>query len=140
MAIEIHPATPQDAPALAEVFLSAFCDSFSRSLFPLTADVREWWVKLFIDTSVKPQPGDILLKAVDTSAKTDAGDEVITAFAIWNLPPSNPDAVNQIKQDALIVPESCNKGLCDRFFGRMEEMREKIVGGRRHYCMFLLSD
>ena len=136
MAIEIQPANPQDAPALAEVFLAAFCDSFNRSLFPVTPDVREWWVKLFIDSCVKPQSGDVLLKAVDTSAKSETGEGVIAAFAIWNLPPKDPDAVNQVKHDAQQWPESSDRALCDRFFGRMEEMRESIVGGRRHYCMF----
>lgn len=136
MPLEIHPATPDDAPRLSEIFFTAFTDPFSQRMFPpSTPEVHEWWTAKFIEDCTNPSSGDILLKVVD---RDDAsGQEVIAAFAIWNVPPADdPSAVNSIQLDLPKFPESSDRGLCEQFFGRMTELRERFVGGRRHYCMF----
>lgn len=140
MPFEVEPATTEDAPALADIFLAAFSDKFNRTLFPVTPNVREWWTNKFIEDCVNPPANDILLKAVDTSTKTESGENVVAAFAIWNQPPSDPNAVNQCKMDKFPPwPEDSDKGLCDKLIGDMEEQRERFVGGRRHYCIFIFS-
>lgn len=89
----------------------------------------------FTEDCTKPASGDILLKAVD---RDDAsGKEVIAAFAIWNVPPK--DDPNAFHQGLPQFPESSDRGLCEWFFGRMTDFREKFVGGRRHYCMLFFS-
>ncbi|RMJ25580.1 hypothetical protein PHISP_03549 [Aspergillus sp. HF37] len=136
MPFEILPATKDDAPAFADIFLSAFSDDFNRKLFPPSQNVREWWTGKFTADFDKPQSNDVLLKAVD---KTDAGQEVIAAFAIWNLPPPDPGAVNQCHEEMPQWPDEANKELCNWFISKMKEQRVRFVGGRRHYYLDMLG-
>ncbi|XHG03388.1 hypothetical protein AWENTII_006698 [Aspergillus wentii] len=132
MTIEIHPATPSDAPALAEVFLSTFSDNFNVALFPRTQDVRDWWISKFtsdITSCTSSPPLNIVLKAIDTSSQNGDGEATIAGFANWKLP-GNEDT----DEEAVSWPESCIPELCERFFGVMKEKRDKYMGAKRHYC------
>lgn len=138
MPLEIHPATPLDAPALTAVFLAAFDDDFNHALFPRTADVREWWTVKF--THEVSQPGQVVLKVVDASSASCASDhEEIVAFAIWTLPSTTADlsaCANQEDddEDEVSWPASADASLCSRFFGQMAKKRKMYMGSRPHYC------
>jgi GNAT superfamily N-acetyltransferase len=134
MPFEILPATKDDAPAFADIFLSAFSDDFNRRLFPPSQNVREWWIGKFTADFDKPQSNDVLLKAVD---RTESGLDTIAAFAIWNLPPPDPGAVNQCHEETPQWPDEADKELCNWFFSKMTGQRVRFVDGRRHYCMFI---
>lgn len=126
MPFEIHPATPADAPALAEVFLAAFSDDFNRTMFPPTPDVRAWAAEnLFTSRS----PKEVILKITDSD---DPG--TAAAFARW-IRPGQAHADPDPGQTEW--PASSDSALCDHFFGTMGKHHEELMGDRSHYCMFI---
>lgn len=138
MPLQIHPATPLDAPSLTTVFLAAFNDDFNHSLFPRTADVREWWTAKF--THEVSQPGQVVLKVVDAASGSCASDDgEVVAFAIWKLPSTTADLSactnkEEDDEDEGSWPASSDASLCSRFFGLMAKKRKMYMGSRPHYC------
>jgi hypothetical protein len=126
MAFEVEPAHTSDAPQMARVFTVAFSDPFNRTMFPPTEDVRVWVTENLMGGG-GTQPHDVLLKVCDEDGK-------IAAFAKWVLP---VDADHDLHaEDEGNWPDSADKELCEVFFGTMDEDHRKLMGGRKHYCMF----
>ena len=140
MPLQIHPASPLDAPALTAVLLAAFNDDFNHALFPRTVDVREWWTAKF--AYEMSQPGQVLLKVVDASSASCASDDgEIVGFALWKLPSTTTDlsaCINkEDKEEEESWPASSDASLCSHFFGQMAKKRKMYMGSRPHYCTFI---
>ena len=127
--LHLLPAAPSDSPAIADVFLHSFSDAFNRRMFPLTEDVRSWWVDQFrreIEQSCAAHPSSAFLKVT-------AADGEIAAFAKWRFPvPPTAAATHQTAW-----PPSSDADLCERFFQVMEGERSRIMGEQEHFCEFL---
>lgn len=141
MTTDILPATAADGPALRKVLLSAFSDDFNRTLFPATDDVRQWWDSKLIKDIENAKPHEVYLKVVDN--RTGG----IVAMAKWDMPPSTTrseeedtlpttdEQQHEDEEEGTVWPPSCDRELCDRFFGTMAKQRTKFMGERAHCCM-----
>jgi hypothetical protein len=132
MSFDLLPATPTDSPALTTVFLAAFRDPFNQRLFPRTPDVTAYWTAQF--TSFINNPHKTVLKVIDSA------DGSIVAFTVWQLPvQSSPEDVHlkhsHSHSGQYPYPASCDRELCEVFFGGMEEMKKRVMGARPHYCI-----
>ena len=135
MPLEIHPASPKDAPELTQVFYASFRSDCDRTMFPNTPDVTEWWessVRADITRSIEGETRDVFLKV--TEGSEDGGNRIV-AFAKWKLPVT---ADRNRHEEQIVWPPSSDKELCDRFFNGMESRHEKWMGDRPHYCTFFL--
>ncbi|KAE8350151.1 acyl-CoA N-acyltransferase [Aspergillus coremiiformis] len=148
MPLELLPATAEDAPQLATLFLTSFSDTFNIKLFPRTPDVYTWWTHTL--TQDLSNPLKRLLKVIDTEAAESETDTrpFIVGFALWTLPApisgsdGDPDMVLNLAQGDGFHgpwPESCDVGLCEGFFGGMHGRYVEVMGERRHYCLDLLG-
>ncbi|KAJ9490744.1 hypothetical protein VN97_g2531 [Penicillium thymicola] len=135
MSLEVHPASPTDAPELTQVFYASFRSDLDTTMFPNTPDVTEWWEKYLSDVitaSIAGSTNDVLLKVTE-----DSESGRIVAFGKWKRPVSAADRDQHQKQIAW--PASSDKELCDRFFHGMEARHEKWLGGRPHYYLDILA-
>lgn len=133
MSLEIHPASPKDAPELAQVFYASFRTDCDKTMFPNTPDVTEWFERFFsadITRSIEGETRDVFLKV--TEGSEDGGDRIV-AFAKWKFP---VPADRNRHEEQIVWPASSDKELCDRFFNGMEARHEKWMGERPHYCTF----
>ncbi|OJJ73354.1 hypothetical protein ASPBRDRAFT_41024 [Aspergillus brasiliensis CBS 101740] len=134
--LRILPATPGDSPAIADVFLHAFSDPFSRRMFPITEDVRSWWVDQFrrdIEESQAVTPSTAFLKV------TAGEDGTVAAFAKWWYPASSSEALpkdGKKNQTKIVWPPSSDADLCERFFNLMDSEKQRVMGGRKegYFC------
>lgn len=134
MSLEVHPASPTDAPELTQVFYASFRSDLDTAMFPKTPDVTEWWEKYLSDVitgSIAGKTNDVLFKVTEGSES-----DGIVAFAKWKRPVSAADRDQH--QEKIVWPASSDKELCDRFFHGMEARHEKWMGERPHYCTFSL--
>ncbi|KAJ5591939.1 uncharacterized protein N7459_002308 [Penicillium hispanicum] len=130
MSLEPRAATPTDAPRLAEVFLAAFSDTFNRTMFPPTPDVRAWAATHLLGGN-GAQAHEVYLKIEDASAPG-----VVAAFAKWNrLAQGTADPHGS----APGWPASSDQELCDRFFGTMDAYHRRLMGDRPHYYLEILG-
>ncbi|PYI11678.1 hypothetical protein BO78DRAFT_303362 [Aspergillus sclerotiicarbonarius CBS 121057] len=100
-------------------------------MFPLTEDVRTWWVDQFrrdIEQSCATNPSSAFLKVT-------AADGVIAAFAKWRLPvPQAPGDKNKT-----IWPPSSDADLCERFFQVMESEKKSVMGEKEYFYLDMLG-
>jgi hypothetical protein len=132
MTLEIHPATPADAPELTRVFYAAFVGDFNTTMFPETPDVTEWWQQKFSEEArltIAGEGHEVLLKV------TDEESGAIVAFAKWKRPVLAADRDLREHEPVVWAPSS-DVELCEKFFGRMGAYHVKYMGNRPHYCMF----
>ncbi|GLA38555.1 hypothetical protein AnigIFM63309_005852 [Aspergillus niger] len=135
--LHILPAAPNDSPAIADVFLHAFSDPFSRRMFPITDDVRSWWVDQFRRDIEQARdaanPSTAFLKVT-------AGEEgTVAAFAKWWYPvPSEGLPLDGEKsQTKTVWPPSSDADLCERFFSLMDSEKKRVMGGRKEGYFYL---
>ncbi|PWY94580.1 acyl-CoA N-acyltransferase [Aspergillus sclerotioniger CBS 115572] len=129
--LHLLPASPSDSPAIADVFLHSFSDPFNRRMFPLTEDVRRWWVDQFrrdIEQSCAANPSSAFLKVT-------AADGAIAAFAKWRFPvPPTPEDKHKTAW-----PPSSDADLCEQFFQGMDSERTRIMGEKEYFYLDLLG-
>ncbi|PYH35144.1 GNAT family N-acetyltransferase [Aspergillus neoniger CBS 115656] len=134
--LRIIPATPSDSPAIADVFLHAFSDPFSRRMFPITEDVRSFWVDQF-----KHEIEQSRATATPRTAflKVTAGEEgTVAAFAKWWYPvPEEVTSDGEKNQTKTVWPPSSDADLCERFFGLMNSEKKRVMGGRKEGYFYL---
>ncbi|KAJ5926243.1 hypothetical protein N7516_008016 [Penicillium verrucosum] len=115
MSLEVHPASPTDAPELTQVFYASFRSDLDTTMFPNTPDVTEWWEKYLSDVitaSIAGKTNDVLLKVTE-----DSESGRIVAFGKWKRPVS----------------------FAIGFFHGMEARHEKWMGERPHYYLDILA-
>ncbi|KAJ5708547.1 hypothetical protein N7488_008348 [Penicillium malachiteum] len=133
MTLEIHEATSSDAADLTEIFLAAFSDSFNRTMFPPTPDVRAWATENLFNGKNKESEHEIYLKVTDTDS-----DETV-AFAKWVRPFHAVADRDRHPEEVREWPISSDKGLCELFFGTMEDHHHRLMGDRPHYYLEMLG-
>jgi hypothetical protein len=137
MAITILPVTPSDAPSLTSLGLQAF------STDPLNAALEKYST---LDPTQRSEylswrternrrrmtgPGKFWFKAVDSATGNLVG--YVGMLAPERSRPG-PEAVDEGLASA---PANADMALWGDFVGRLEEMRERCMGGRGDYwCKF----
>ncbi|KAF7591500.1 hypothetical protein BBP40_001490 [Aspergillus hancockii] len=121
MPLELHPATPPDAPAIATLFFTTFSDPFNVKLFPRTQDVHAWWTNAL--TKDIRNPRKRLLKVIDTDA-----DSAIVGFALWSLPMEGTVETEAVEDGfSPPWPESCDGKFYVIILGTHPDARRKGV-------------
>jgi hypothetical protein len=129
MAFEVEPAAPSDAPQMTDVFLAAFSDPFSRTMFPPTEDARAWATEHLVGGG-GAQDHEVFLKISDEEGK-------VAAFTKWIRPNTGADPDLQEAEGSW--PVSSDAELCGKFYGTMKIHHHELMGERKHYCMFFPS-
>lgn len=102
-------------------------------MFPLKPDVHVWATDHLVGGKGADKH-EIFLKVTDP---TDP--DIVVAFAKWTRPAAAA-ARDRDRQESGGPgwPVSSDAGLCESFFGMMEEDHHLLMGNRPHYCMFFL--
>lgn len=122
--LRTEPVTLDDIPQITQLWYNVFSMPEMRALFPDTPGLRQWWD----DTNrhdLLHKPGQKYLKVVDENGQ-------MAAYAKWDLAPE--------ERGRRFPPwhADSDRKSCDAFFGGMEKERLRLLGGRKHYCRFLL--
>lgn len=124
--LKVIPAALSDIPNIISVWYAAFNTPNLRQMFPDTPGVRKWWETANRDDIINKEH-QTYLKVVDTAA----GGRLV-AYAKWDL--------GSMEERGPRVPpfnEEMDQEACRRFFGNMDHERKRLMGGRKHYCMYL---
>ncbi|PKY07114.1 acyl-CoA N-acyltransferase [Aspergillus campestris IBT 28561] len=116
--IRIHPATEPDATTLATIFTTSFTTDIDLAMFPPTPAVHNWWTRVFA-ADIARTPSTRVFKAVDDATGKVAG------YAVWAL----PGCAHAGDDEMPPFPAECDAGLCERFFGAMDEMMDVVMCG-----------
>lgn len=132
MTFEVTQATTSDAASLCEVFFAAFSDTFNRTLFPPTPEVRAWLIEHLL-CGKGQKKNEIILKITDP-----ARPDMPVAFAKWICPAdaADCDVLEAEVEAGPAWPASSDPELCERFFGTIDEHHRRFMCDRPHYCMF----
>jgi len=147
--LHLLPATPADIPTFTLIYLSAFTDTLSLTAFPRSSPhIPTWWTETNL-SDFHSQPSARYLKTVEgegaegdsTAANGNGilgmGNGKIIAYAKWNVPTVvGSETLNGgDSADAMPVwPEDADTDLCNDVFPAFARERERIMGGRPHYC------
>jgi hypothetical protein len=128
--LKVEPLTIEDTSDITNLFFAAFTGPQIRRVFPDTPSVRKWLGDA-ITNDITNKPFQRYLKVVDTESKDDQGRLRIAAYAKWDL--SMPDERGQ-----RFPPwhEDMPRQLCEEFFDREDKNRKRVMGDRKHFCMF----
>lgn len=126
--LELHPATPNDIPALIETWHAAFTDETMRHFWPNTPAIHDWWTHAH-ETDMATKPFQKYLKVTDPNAVDSRGQARIVAWAKWDL--SMPEERGR-RFPAWLAAQPA--GDIEAFFGALERTRGRVMGERKHYC------
>ena len=124
--LKVLPITDvEDIPKLIDVWFAAF--HIMGYMIPDTPKIRKW-MDIGIHDDFKDE-SQIYVKVVDTATS----DQQIVGYANWHW-----GNIRTWKERYPSVVDGMDvSGVIDRFFGREDDNRQRIVGGKRHYCTFL---
>ncbi|KAF2841295.1 acyl-CoA N-acyltransferase [Patellaria atrata CBS 101060] len=125
-----HPLTPSDLPTILTIYFASFTNAFALRAFPHTAPIHAWWSRML--SSELSDPAAVFLKAVTL---TSNGSETIS----WIKGNRAPSTWTEKPAEESTWPEGSDAELCDVFFGRLEEVRRRVMGGRGHWYIELLA-
>lgn len=121
-------ATPDDTPAMADLWFAAFKDPDISRMWPDTPGMRKWWSDANRGDMLS-KPFQRYIKVVDPGSVDDQGRARVVAYAKWDLamledrgsryPPWHED-----------MPAEEN----DAFFAREDAERKRVMGDLKHYC------
>lgn len=128
--LHLEPLTIEDNAALTDLWFAAFTDPALRRVFPDTPIVRRW-LEDANRHDLLHKPFQRYLKVVDTRSRDANGRPRIAAYAKWDL--SMPD-----ERGRRYPPwhEEMPAELCEEFFRKEEENRRRVMGDRKHFCMW----
>lgn len=122
-ALHIEPIILDDIPQITELWYTVFGTPEMLHLFPDTPGLRQWWDGANRH-DLQHKPAQKYLKAVDESGK-------MVAYAKWDL------AVQERGERFPPWHAESDQEACERFFGGLDEGRERLVVGRKCYCMLI---
>ncbi|KAL4950654.1 acyl-CoA N-acyltransferase [Aspergillus filifer] len=138
MEFSLQPALPSDAPALTQIYFSAFTNELSTRIMPNTPDVATFRTAGFEKAAEDAQAGrnTDLIKVVGTA---EGQDDVIAGFALWKFfeDNSDPNATGEGKKTEW--PASSDAALCDSFFSGCDRERRRAIGDQPHYYLSMLA-
>lgn len=130
MAPSVHPAEPEDAAAIGEVFLRCFDDEYFQSLFPPNEHGRAYstaaWGMFMTSKARGSQEGRVFVTRDDDGKVTGASLVWIIKpedSGVWSWRERWPPA-NAGQQDELL----------DEFFRGMHHQHEATMGKKAHIC------
>ncbi|KAJ5591692.1 uncharacterized protein N7459_002061 [Penicillium hispanicum] len=124
--LTVQPVTPDDVPALSQLWYTAFSIPVNLRMFPNTPGLRTWWDEAnrrdLLHNSLRRY-----LKVVDPAAPG-----LMVAYAKWDLDPSAsgerfPPWHGESDHEA-----------CEHLFTVLEEERKRFLAGRKHYYLDML--
>lgn len=128
MPLTLRKATPEDAKALVEVYLSAFQkDAVSLMCFPRTEASSEWWYDSVMDEIVESTSHFICVVDADSPSQT------IVSWAKWNSP--GAPEVTELPE----WPAGCDVEVANHFFGNLFSRHAKIMDGRKHWYLEIVG-
>ncbi|KAH7403483.1 acyl-CoA N-acyltransferase [Cadophora sp. MPI-SDFR-AT-0126] len=147
----LSPATVEDVPGMADVYLTAFAsDAFSSFAFPRSkisdVEMKQWLTVRFTKVITK-RPEMHTFKMLDTSTNK------ICAFLRWSFPHMLSDeekATREIEQKEReqekektgvdpMWPVGAKLGACDAFFGALDKKKALYVDDGEMYVAHLLA-
>jgi hypothetical protein len=131
--LKLKPITLEDNAALTELWFAAFSDPEIRQVFPDTPGVRKWLEDANRHDMLNKH-FQRYVKVVDTTSTDDQGRLRIAAYAKWDL--AMPD-----ERGRRYPPwhEDMPADVCDAFFLKEEKNRMRVMGDKKHFCMFPIS-
>lgn len=121
-------ATPEDVPAITEVWFASFTQPIIGEIFPNTPGMHQWhhdWHMKDIQKS-----NCRYLRVVDTESKDEQGRPRLVAFGKWDL--AMPD--ERGRRFPIWHADSPYQQ-CEDFIAELEESRKRVMGDEKHYCM-----
>lgn len=128
--LKLEPLTLEDNAALTNLWFAAFTAPELQMVFPDTPGVRQWLQNANKHDLIN-KPFQKYVKVVDMENKDENGRPRIAAYAKWDL--STPE-----ERGRRYPPwhEEMPGEMCEEFFLKEEENRSRVMGDRKHYCMF----
>lgn len=126
-ALKLDTVVPEDSAALANIWLAAFADPASRTLFPDTPGVRNW-LESAISYDLLQRPFQHYVKIVDPSSS-----HRIAAYAKWDLSTAEERGSRYHPPWHADMPAD----LCEAFVKRGERNRERVMGKQKHLCIYI---
>jgi GNAT superfamily N-acetyltransferase len=140
MKLILRPAIPSDAPALTDIYFSAFSsDDISLLCFPRgSPSVYAFWYDSIIDEMKDPNSHFLCIVDEDAQAPASPTDSTaptqrIIAYAKW-VSPAAPLTTN-----LPTWPAGSDTALANHFFGNLVRSHERIMGGRKHWYLELVA-
>lgn len=120
-------ATPEDVPAITEVWFASFTQPIIGEIFPNTPGMHQWhrdWHMKDIQKS-----NCRYLRVVDTESKDEQGRPRLVAFGKWDL--AMPD--ERGRRFPIWHADSPYQQ-CEDFIAELEQSRKRVMGDEKHYC------
>ncbi|KAI8657972.1 N-acetyltransferase domain-containing protein [Fusarium keratoplasticum] len=132
-ALRLELATPEDIPAMVDLWFEAFKDPDMQRLWPGTPGVRKWWHDAnYHDIINKPLARYV--KVVDPDTLDTQGRSRIAAYAKWDTAmPEERGRRYPPWHDDMPGEE------CQAFFQREEDERKRVMGDYKHYYLDTLA-
>ncbi|CAI7567772.1 unnamed protein product [Penicillium viridicatum] len=128
----LEPATPEDVPAITEVWFASFTQPIIGEIFPNTPGMHQWhndWHMKDIQKS-----NCRYLRVVDTESKDEQGRPRLVAFGKWDL--AMPD--ERGRRFPIWHADSPYQQ-CEDFIAELEESRKRVMGDEKHYYLDTLG-
>ena len=124
----LEPATPEDVPAITELWFAAFTQPVIGKLFPNTPGMHQWHRDWHLD-SFQTKPYQKYLRVVDTESKDEQGRPRLVAFGKWDLamPEERGRRFPHWHADSPYQE-------CEDFIAALEVERKRVMGDEKHYC------
>ncbi|KOS43687.1 hypothetical protein ACN38_g5384 [Penicillium nordicum] len=125
-------ATPEDVPAITEVWFASFTQPIIGKIFPNTPGMHQWhndWHMKDIQKS-----NCRYLRVVDTESKDEQGRPRLVAFGKWDL--AMPD--ERGRRFPIWHADSPYQQ-CEDFIAELEQSRKRVMGKEKHYYLDTLG-
>lgn len=125
----LEPATPEDVPAITEIWFAAFTQPVIGQLFPNTPGMHKWHQDWHL-RDFQTKPYQKYLRVVDTSSKDEQGRPRLVAFGKWDLsmPEERGRRFPHWHADSPYQE-------CEDLITTLEKERKRVMGDEKHYCM-----
>lgn len=124
----LEPATPEDVPAITELWFASFTQPVIGQLFPNTPGMHQWHRDWHLGDIQKSHCR--YLRVVDTESKDEQGRPRLVAFGKWDL--AMPD--ERGRRFPHWHADSPYQE-CEDFIAELEQARKRVMGDEKHYCM-----
>ncbi|KAJ5494605.1 hypothetical protein N7463_010692 [Penicillium fimorum] len=121
-------ATPEDVPAITEVWFASFTQPVIRQLFPNTRGMQQWQRDRHHEDIQKSHYR--YLRVVDIESKDQQGRPRLVAFGKWDL--AMPD--ERGRRFPLWHADSPYQQ-CEHLISELEKARKRVMSNEKHYYL-----
>ncbi|OQE00396.1 hypothetical protein PENVUL_c052G05550 [Penicillium vulpinum] len=119
-------ATPEDVPAITEVWFASFTQPVIGQIFPNTPGMHQWHRDWHMGDIQKSHHR--YLRVVDTESKDEQGRPRLVAFGKWDLAMPD-DRGRRFPQWHADSPYQ----QCEDLIENLEKARKRVMGDEKHY-------